>query len=329
MHVRADSETKFVNGGPLKMAATVQISYRFAHSLKSIFFHNGTIINSQSLQRNCLSSGCRHISFSSLKMARNDHGLNATKIPDLNVKKSIEMIKEKLEKSDLNKVQSSLYVAAGQYYHTPKRDRVLVMHSSTNFLESKKADGHFSLGLQELLDCSLTSEDFDLLLKEINLLTKKWCHGEVNAVDVGDWTHGFILGQNFKIFSKTSLICDFTQSSLRASFDGLVEEIPLGDIKSVIVNLSEEPWDEQSLAIECADDEYTELLSYTIENETRDLATVMIDTEWTVKAAALLCLKVRKLGYNVGLKLPKVLTVQGNPWVENRHDMWTRFMTSI
>ena len=310
------------------MAAAVQISYLFGRKIKLSFFQYGYVTKNQSFQRNCRIFRCRNLSLSSFKKARNDHSLSSSKIQDLDVKNAVAMVKEKLEKSDLNKMQSSLYVAVGQYYHKPRRDRVLVMHSPTKFLETK-ADGNFSLGLQELVDCSLTSEDFDSLLKEINLLTKNWSHGEVNAVDVGGWTHGFVLGQDFKIFSKTSLICDFTQSSVRASFDGLAEEVPFGDVKSVIVNLSEEPWDEQSLAIECANDEYIELLSYTIENETRDLATVMIDTEWTVKAAALLCLKLRKLGCNVGLRLPKVLTVQGNPWVENRHDMWTRFMTSI
>ena len=221
----------------------------------------------------------------------------------------------------------NLFLGIGQYFRNPKRDRVFVLNAQSG-LDNFSAVVQCKNGgfMEPLLDCSLQSVDVDRFADELLKISSHVYSGEVNAVDNGPWTHGFILGDHFKIFSQALLQCHLNVVSFEYATEGKLKQVPTDEISSVIVGLSEEPWNDQTLSVECKSGNIIPLFTFSNENEYRDLAMLMVDTEWSVKAAALLCLKLRKLGNSiVQLKLPKVLTIQGNPWVETRHDLWTKF----
>ncbi len=227
------------------------------------------------------------------------------------IKKRISNPAEKLD---------NLYVGIGQYYSDPIRERIVVLSGKFQSSESPP---------ETLLDCSLETNSVDNFLDRIEKLSTNVCYGEVNSVDKGQWNYGFTIKPDFKIFTNKSLVFQFLNNeNLQLVNKGNKEDVSLNSIKSVNVHLSEEPWNEQGIDIQLKDDTYMGLVHFEIDNDERDLALLMMDTEWTVKAAALLCLNMKKLGHKVDLKLPRSLTIQGNPWVENRQHTWTRLMLS-
>jgi len=249
-------------------------------------------------------------------------------IQDSSIDNALQTVKTRVSKLELRPTEVNLFLGIGQYFRNPKRDRVFVLHAKSgldNFSAAELCNNNF---MEPLLDCSLQSCDVDMLLDELHKISNHVYSGEVNAVDNRPWTQGFVLGDHFKIFSQTLLQCHLNMASFEYATEGKLEQIPIDEISSVIVGLSEEPWNNQTLSVECKSGNIVPLLTFSNENEYRDLAMLMVDTEWSVKAAALLCLKLRKFGNSiVQLKLPKVLTIQGNPWVETRHDLWTKFST--
>lgn len=53
------------------------------------------------------------------------------------------------------------------------------------------------------------------------------------------------------------------------------------------------------------------------------LASLMLSTEWMVKAAGHMCITARQFGdTKVSLKLPSVLRADVNPWVAMRNRIW-------
>ena len=248
-------------------------------------------------------------------------------VPDFSIDKSIQTLKTKISELGIKNRELNLFLGTGQYFHNPKRDRLLVLNSESGLNSFDTVSPNIKSDfLVPLLDCSLQSTDIDKFSDELDKIGGNVYHGEVNAIDEGLWTHGFVINNNFKVFSQNSLLCKLTLTSFDFVTDGALQQLSIQDINSVRISLSEEPWNDQTIAIECKDESIIPLLTFGYENDYRDLAMLMMDTEWSVKAAALLCLNLRKLGNKtVHLKLPKVLTIQGNPWVESRHDLWTRF----
>ena len=282
--------------------------------------------------------GCRNYSGNTVRFARagrsrksdDDKGvgqIGRKKIPNLSIDKAIQTVKTKISELGIKNTELNLFLGTGQYFHNTKRDRLLVLNSDSGLNEfDTVTPSRSSDFIVPLLDCSLQSTDVDKFSDELGKIGGNIYHGEVNAVDEGLWTHGFVISNYFKIFSQISLLCKLTRASFDFVKDGILQQLPIQDITSVRITLSEEPWNDQTIAIECKDESIVPLLTFGYENDYRDLAMLMVDTEWSVKTAALLCLNLRKLGNKTAhLKLPKVLTIQGNPWVENRHALWTQF----
>lgn len=248
-------------------------------------------------------------------------------VKGLSLSEAMQAFKSGISSLDKEGGELNLYLGTGQYFDNPQRDRVIVLHSETEFdFGSTQTPGGNSGFMNNLLDCSLLSDDVDKFSDELGKHGNNICNGEVNSIGMGSWSHGFVIGDEFKIFSQNALICKLGRSSFKCLLNDRIKDIPIQNVNAVRVMLSEEPWNEQAIVIECQNEELIPLLTLSYENDFRDLAMLMVDTEWSVKTAALLCLKLRKLGNQTAqLKLPKVLTLQGNPWVENRHALWTRF----
>ena len=252
----------------------------------------------------------------------------STKIQDFTIDRALQAVRTKLAEFGVESKESNLFLGTSQYFHKPNRDRILVLNSESGLDDfglatSSRRDSDF---IEPVLDFSLQSTDIDTFSDELSKIARNVCNGEVNAVDEGLWTHGFVVNGNIKIFSRSSLVSRLSHESFEYATEERLQRIPAHDITSIRVTLSDEPWNDQTLSLECKNDTIVPLLTFGYENDYRDLAMLMVDTEWSVKAAALLCLQLKRLGNKtVHLKLPKVLTIQGNPWVENRHDLWTRF----
>lgn len=246
-------------------------------------------------------------------------GPHAQVLP-IRIPNAVQIVKENMKTSALPISESMLYLGIGQYFNDPQRERVVILHASSEFSGYPHA---------VILDGSLASSDVNALMKELELIHTNFSHGEINSVDKSCWKYGFTVQPNFRIFTEQSWHCDLLSDRLRILSNESFEEIALADIVSVNVHVSEEPWDQQAIEIQLKDDSYCGLMHLEVSNEKRDLAMLMIDTEWTVKAAAILCLKIKQLGHKVDLRLPKELTIQGNPWVQDRHNSWTRLITSV
>lgn len=134
-------------------------------------------------------------------------------------------------------------------------------------------------------------------------------------------------------------IFDYRESVLRVSFDGGdigfvldrqdARTIPFGAVTRVSVELSHD-WSERGINLQLGpNDEPVRVVtddgSYLLDKlEASPELTVMIMTEWMVKAAGALVMQMRKCGYQVPLVLPKILTAEGNSMVHKRNQQWKR-----
>eukprot|EP00794_Sanderia_malayensis_P005605 gene5605-6295_t len=282
----------------------------------SLLTHKGCLKNISSWN-NC----SLHVSGLKNSNKRRQFCSSGPEIPEMTVEKAFHAINERTTQLD----KPNLYIGIGQYFANPERERVIVF-SRALFNEILKNKQKALIEPEILLDCSLGTEDIDLLLDKVGSLKASISHGEVNSIDKGQWNFGFTIKPEFEIFNREATVCHFIQNTKLRLVNG--DTIDLEDIKSVNVYLSDEPWNEQSINLEMIDDSFVNLVDFEIDNDNRDLAMLMIDTEWTVKAAALLCLNIKNRSQKVDLKLPRNLTIQGNPWVENRQNTWTRLMLS-
>ena len=229
-----------------------------------------------------------------------------------------------------------LYVGTGQYFQDQDNDRLifLALHSLP---DNSKEDGVNVLSLPEtILDCCMNPDHYDKLMKSLE--NTEFIHnpistGELDFIGNGDWSFGFSVKPSFSLFSRLNGIYSSfvpkgkTSTHLRVCNNGLFEDIPIQDISSVNVSLSPDPWNERTIDLELHGGELLTILDMEVEGDNRDLSSLMIDTEWLVVCAGLLCLNIRKaLISNVTLKLPRVLTTQGNPWVEVRQKAWIEFL---
>ena len=101
----------------------------------------------------------------------------------------------------------------------------------------------------------------------------------MNAVNEGLWTHGFVVNGNIKIFSRSSLVSRLSHESFEYATEERLQRIPAHDITSIRVTLSDEPWNDQTLSIECKNDTIVPLLTFGYENDYRDLAMLVVDPD--------------------------------------------------
>lgn len=238
---------------------------------------------------------------------------------------TIERIKELLAakaNDELRSKTTRLFVGTGQYYEHETNERVIIL----------------SLGDDEntrppfmLHDTTLHRDEVVKLEHELNSLPLVLLHsGELDSVQDSPWKFGFVHKPSFSIFSASGFCCQLRQSNsvgryFRIFDEHVQEDIPLPGIEHIQVSLSPEPWEERKLQFKMKNGDVVSVVEDREENMANDdgLASLMLTTEWMVKAAGHLCLTARQFGdTKVSLKLPSVLRADVNPWVGMRNRIW-------
>lgn len=236
------------------------------------------------------------------------------------------MIKESLATKPndlLTSKTTRLFVGTGQYYEHKTNERVVIL----------------SLGDDENLrppvmlhDTAVQRDEVEKLEQELSSLSSVGSvhSGELDSVQDAPWKFGFVLKPSFSIFSVSGFCCQLQQSSSEGMYfrifdEHLHEDIPLSDIEHIQVSLSPEPWEERKLQLKMKNGDVVSVVEDREENvPSKDgLASLMLSTEWMVKAAGHMCITARQFGdTKVSLKLPPVLRADVNPWVAMRNRIW-------
>ena len=213
-----------------------------------------------------------------------------------------------------------LFAGTGQYFQQQvDHDRVLMLHFAENFLTDEKLS-LFDTSL--LIDCCLRYSDVDYFMKNIKTHSNlPVYYGEVDFLESSSWHYGFTL-EPFSIFSGDERICFLENDYLFISTYGKPKVYNISDIKYVGLWVSDEPYNERKLLIGLNSGKSKNLVYTTKENLHCDLAALTVDTEWMMKAAALLCLKLAQKDHKVQLKISPVLQPGNNDWVAIRQKIW-------
>ena len=218
-----------------------------------------------------------------------------------------------------------MFVGTGQYYDHKTNERVVIISLGEN--------GNLELPIV-LHDTSLLRGEVDKVEKELNSLSDVGCvhSGELDSVQDSPWKFGFACKPSFSIFSTSGFCCQFWHSKIEGKcfriFDEhmhLHEDVPLSEIEHIQVALSPEPWEERKLQLKMKNGDLVSVLEDSGENISNEngLASLMLTTEWMVKAAGHMCITARQFGATtVSLKLPSVLRAEVNPWVAMRNKIW-------
>ena len=238
----------------------------------------------------------------------------------------IERINELLTAKTNDELRSKttrLFLGTGQYYEHETNERVIIL----------------SLGDDEntrppfmLHDTALHRDELVKLEHGLNSLPLVGLlhSGELDSVHDSPWKFGFVHKPTFSIFSASGFCCQLRQSNsegwyFRICNEHVHEDIPLLDIEHIQVFLSPEPWEERKLQLKMKNGNVVSVVKDIEENMYSDdgLASLLLTTEWMVKAAGHLCLTARQFGdTKVSLKLPSVLRADVNPWIAMRNKIW-------
>ena len=156
-------------------------------------------------------------------------------------------------------------------------------------------------------------------------------HGEVDALGTGGWSHACFHDTTFSLFDIDGGLAHITPDEtgrpvlrLWKSRDTLTD-IPMAHIETVLVRLNDDN-SEVSVSVGARGNQEhivaRAALEGSEENQHEELLALMVETEWMVKAAGHLAVALRRLGAAPGLRLPALLTADGNHFVAERNRRW-------
>merc|ERR1712168_539543 len=146
--------------------------------------------------------------------------------------------------------------------------------------------------------------------------------GELDFVNSSPWQFGFTL-KPFSIFSVDERLCLVNNNTVLTSVQGRTEVINIRDMDFVGLSVSEEPYNNLHLFIRLKNKTTKTLIRMERDNVACDLAKLTVDTEWLMKAAALLCLNLSNQGEgSIQLRMSPPLQPINNPWVAQRQKIW-------
>lgn len=267
-----------------------------------------------------------HLPFTSKILLANWRANSYSSSVSRSFSETIEKIKEALATKPNDTLRSKttrLFVGTGQYYEHETNERVVIL----------------SLGDDEntrppfmLHDTTVQRDEVEKLEQELSSLPSVGSvhSGELDSVQDSPWKFGFFLSPSFSIFSASGFCCQLRQSvsggrHFRIFAENLHEDVPVSDIEHVQVYLSPEPWEERKLQLKMKNGDVVSIVEDLEENISNEhgLASLMLTTEWMVKAAGHMCIAARQFGDSkVALKLPSVLRADVNPWVAMRNRIW-------
>lgn len=215
---------------------------------------------------------------------------------------------------------SAIFAGIGQYYHEKEQDRVIMLNLVDDFLNDYKINIFDS---QPVLDCCLKDTDVDMFLDNLKTQSKiPVYNGEVDLINGSSWENGFCL-KPFSMFTVDERVLLLHEKHIYINTLGEVQAIPVSDVEYIGLWVSEEPYNERRLMLGLKDLKSRTLVSVERNSTNCDLATLTVDTEWMMKAAALLCVNLSRSGNsNIFLKVSPCLQPINNQWVAMRQKIW-------
>lgn len=223
-----------------------------------------------------------------------------------------------------------LFLGTCRYYHHKIYDRFVIVDLGDQ-LNSSSLD----VSPQCLIDSALPRNDIEELKKTVPKLTRcaSFSFGEVDGYFDQPWQFGYTLQPVFAVF--TTLGIQFVIQTMANDKIMFIQKgacrgqsISLADVKSVRIEVSDDPWSSRYLILKMKDSDTSKeiiedsRIDLNAESK-RDLATLMIETEWLVTVAAHLSIAATTAANRkVPLQLADVLTSRGNPWVQMRNTAW-------
>ena len=230
----------------------------------------------------------------------------------------------------------NVFVGVGQYYNYEGHTRIVLLRLGDNWTPQRDTPP------EEIADIAtdrFSIRDVAKALQNLDIC-RSILTGELDCIQDGDWKFGFVTGTRFSIFSRSGSILQtksyFTGPKFQLKCHGHEVKCSPDDIKSVRIEISEEPWENRRLLMELQNGQQLTVLESSNEHVFDEsdvdppLARLMMSTEWLVKAGAHICLASSHLAQFSSkplLLLPRILTEEGNMWVQMRNEAWARGVT--
>ncbi|EDV22892.1 hypothetical protein TrispH2_006596 [Trichoplax sp. H2] len=243
-----------------------------------------------------------------------------------------DVLNEVDKKLEANVESKHLFLGTCRYYNHKVNDRFVIV----NLGDRIAVEDAWSQP-QCLIDTALSRDDIEELKKSIPKLTRcaSFSVGEVDGYFNSPWQFGYYLQPNFTVFTTLGLqfmMRTIVNEKILFLHNGACkgQSINLAHVDSVRVEVSDDPWSSRNLILKMKDsDELKDIIEDSRINldaeSKRDLASLMIETEWLVTVAAYLSIAATTAANRkVPLQLADVLTTRGNPWVEMRNSAWIK-----
>merc|ERR1712025_963691 len=223
--------------------------------------------------------------------------------------------------------RGAIFAGTGQYHDLKEeQERVVLLNIDEEFLTELEASLFFTTSV---LDCYAKNTDVRLMDAVNSSSHLPVFNGELDFINSSDWEYGYTM-EPFSIFSFDERICLISDHLIHISVDGCSDVIQLNEVDSVAIWLSEEPYNIRRLFLGLKNKETKQLMCIEKEDEDCNLATLTLETEWMMKAAALLCVHLIKRGNKeVRLRVSPALNPSNNKWVEMRQKVWIEMIRRI
>lgn len=244
----------------------------------------------------------------------------------------ISMVRRRIgEERNLN-----VFVGVGQYYNYEGHTRIVLLRLGDNWTPQRDIPPE---QIADIATDRFSIRDVATTLQSLGIC-RSVLTGELDCIQDGDWKFGFVTGSRFSIFSRSGSVLQtksyFTGPKFQLKQEGHEVKCSPDDIKSVRIEISDEPWEYRQLLMELQSGQQLTVLESSDEQVLDEahvdppLAKLMMSTEWLVKAGAHICVASSRLGQvsrKPLLLLPRILTEEGNMWVQMRNEAWARGVT--
>ena len=220
-----------------------------------------------------------------------------------------------------------MFAGTGQYM-LKDNSRLIVINFDKNFLK----DHVVYLNHKHLLDIGFNPKHRNKLNECINESSDLHVYsGVLDFVNNSHWKYGFTLNP-YSMFSQDERLCYLKGGTLLTSVRGIQETFEVSDIDHVGVWVSRFPHTQRRLVLGlkgASEEEITSmaLIDSNSSDTTGDLFRLAVETEWMLKAAALLCAKIKRQGNKeIYLKVSAPLQPKNNVWVAIQQKKWMKMV---
>ncbi|XP_065641351.1 uncharacterized protein LOC136073564 [Hydra vulgaris] len=212
------------------------------------------------------------------------------------------------------------FAGISQYCEEEDHDNVVMLHFSSDIFINPEVTMSKP---NSLLNCLMLYNDVDAFMKNMKILSTLPVYvGEVDAIEQSQWSFGFTLFP-FSIFSNNMFCCLLHESGLVVNVDGKSCKYDIEDIDYIGLHVSKSPFNRREIFVALKNEKKVPLISVQKSHDACDLEQLTLETEWMIKASALLCLNLTKKGNSrVHLRLSPFLQPENNEFVAKRQKLW-------